>query len=393
MSTSAKRLFWISLIGTIAAVATHVYLTKHHYEFKYGQGSDGGICNISSTINCDMTTASSYSEFFGIPVSILGGLINFAFLLFLIGWRFPVVKPETQRALGGTLKLMASGIFAASVVMAVLSYGVLKTVCPACTTAYVLSLIVLISTWMMTEKGSLFSKLDVKLYPITAITILLFAIFINRNSLSSYNADDLDEMAQLQYEQWTMNPEKTVSPANALVKNPNPDAKMKIVEFADFLCGHCAHAFPLIKQFMSKHDDVEFSFQAWPLDGECNKAIPHSEGTRCLLARISQCAGQQGKPWETQEWIFKNQASLLSKEQVTAQLKENADSLGLSYEDLMACQDTDEIREIIRSQSNVGNDLNISGTPTLYVNGRKVPPGFSVPLLEKMYREIKKSAK
>ncbi len=393
MSTKAKRLFWISFICTIAAIGTHVYLTNHHFEFKYGGGTEGGICNISSSVNCDTTTASTYSEFMGIPVSILGGLINFAFLLFLLCWRFPVVKPKTQKALGGTLKLMALGIFAVSVAMGFISYVMLKTVCPACTTAYALSFVILITTWLMVGKGPLFSSLDVKLYPITMVAVALFALFINKNTLSAYNADEIDEMVKLQYEQWAQTPEKSLTPAAPLVINPNPNAKMKIVEFADFLCGHCANAFPVIKQFLDKHSDVEFSFQAWPLDGECNKAIPHSEGTRCLLARISHCAGKQGNPWKTQEWIFKNQRQLLSKDQVKSQLKDNAENLGLSYQDIMACQDTDEAREVIRDQANVGIDLNISGTPSLYVNGKKVPSGFSVPLLDQIYREIKKSAK
>ncbi len=389
MSKVSKQLFWMTFICTIAAIATHVYLTKHHFEFKYGQGSEGGICNVSSTVNCDTTTASSYSEVLGIPVAIFGGLVNFAFLLFLICWRFPLVKPETQRALGGPLKVMALGIFVVSVVMGFISYFMLHTVCPACTTAYVLSLLMLIGTWIMVGKTPMFSALDLKLYPITALTILAFAFFINKNSLSSYNAEEIQEMVMLQYEQWANTPEKSVVPAEPLVKNADASAKMKIVEFADFLCGHCANAYPIIKQFLAKRPDVQFSFQAWPLDGACNSAIPHAEGTRCMLARISQCAGRQGVPWKVQTWIFENQPNLMSQDQVKSQLKDKAEALGLNYDEVMTCQASEEIREIIRDQAQVGTDLNISGTPSLFINGKKVPAGFSVPLLDKIYRELK----
>ncbi len=387
MNTTAKRLFWISFIGTIAAIATHVYLTNHHFEFKYGQGSEGGICNISSTVNCDTTTASEYSEILGVPVSILGGLVNLVFLIFLLCWRFPLVKRETQVALGGSLKVLSLGIFAVSVAMGFISYFMLHTVCPACTTAYALSLLTLVTTWWMVGKGPLFSAFDIKLYPITVAVLAVFAILINKNTLSSYNAEEQTELVSLQFEQWANTPARSVVPVNPLVKNPNPQAKMKLVEFADFLCGHCAMAHPIIKQFLAKHPDVEFSFQAWPLDGECNKAIPHAEGTRCMLARISHCAGKQGAPWKTQSWIFENQRDLLSKDQVTNRLKEKASELGIDYETMMTCQDSEEARESIRGQANLGIELNISGTPSLFINGKKVPPGFNVPLLDKIYRE------
>jgi len=107
-----------------------------------------------------------------------------------------------------------------------------------------------------------------------------------------------------------------------------------------------------------------------------------------MLARISHCAGEQGKPWETQEWIFKNQRYLMSKDQVKTQLQANAPTLGLDLDNLLSCVDSDNAREAIRSQANVGTDLNISGTPSLYINGKKVPPGFSVPLLEKIYKDV-----
>jgi protein-disulfide isomerase/uncharacterized membrane protein len=388
MNATAKRLYWVTLICTIAAIATHVYLTRHHYDFKYGGGSDGGICNISSTVNCDTTTASVYSEVAGIPVAIFGGLVNFAFLLLLLCWRFPLVRPETAQKLGGALKLIATGVFAVSLIMGSIAFFHLKSICPGCTLTYILSLVTLICTWLMVGKGPLFSSLDLKLYPAIGAGVILFAIFINQNRLASYNAGEQMEMVQLQFDQWQQSPARSVEAADPLVMNPNPKAKMQLVEFADFLCGHCASAFPVIKQFMSRHPDVQFSFQAWPLDGACNKVIPHSEGTRCLLARISHRAGEQGQPWKTQEWIFSNQRQLLSQEQVTSRLQEAAPGLGLDYQKIMACQDTDQARDAIRAQADLGAELGINGTPSLFVNGRKIPGGFSVPLLEKIYRSL-----
>lgn len=390
MSAKSKRLFLITFIVTIAAIATHVYLTQHHYQFKYGESTEAGICNINSTVNCETTTASSYSEIFGIPVSIFGGLVNLAFLFLLILYRFPLVQRPTQIAIGSLLKIMALAIFAVSVVMAIISYGLLHTLCPACSTAYVLSLISLVTTWMMiSEKAPLFSAIHLKIYAILAGFILFFAFMIHKSNMRSYGGDEMNEIMQLQLEQWQNTPAKNFTPINAITMNPNPSAKIKVVEFADYLCGHCAHAYPIIHEFMELHSDVEFSFQAWPLDGACNKAIPNAEGTRCLLARLAQCADRQGQAWKTQEWIFENQRQLLSQDQVKNKLKEKASDLNLDYDKLFTCAESSEIRDIIRDQANVGTSLDISGTPSLFINGKKVPGGFSVPLLNKIYRKVK----
>ena len=381
-------LFWVCFLSTIAAIGTHVYLTQHHYNFKYAQVASDSICNISETVNCNRTTASAYSEFLGVPVSIFGGLINFLFLGLLIAFRYPITSKETRASLGGPIKLISLGIFATSIAMGALSYIVLHTICPACTAAYAFSAIGFVSAWMMVKNTPLFSKFDIKFYPIAMGLILVFAFFIHHNSLRKYGGPERLEFMKLQFTEWKNSPQKTIKLVSPLTMHPSEKAKMKIVEFADFLCGHCATAYPVIHNFVKAHPDVEFSFQAWPLDGECNKAIPHAEGTRCLLARISHCAGEQNNPWKTQRWIFENQRELMSKDMVQSKLKEKVTDLGLDQEKLMTCIESEAAREAIRGQAKVGSDLGIQGTPALYVNGKKVPAGFSIPLLEMIYQEV-----
>ena len=388
MNKKASWLFWVCATCTIAAIGTHVYLTNHHYNFKYGQVAAESVCNISSTVNCNRTTASPYSEVWGVPISILGGLTNLFFLFLLLVWRFPLAKPETQKSLVGPIRLMALGIFGTSVVMGILSYVVLHTICPACSGAYVLSLVSLVTAWMMTEKTTLFSVSHLKIYAGMAVFVLAFGKFIHHDTLKGYGGQERLEIMQLQLDEWKKAPEKNFTPIEPLTMNASKGAKMKIVEFADFLCGHCAMAYPVIHEFVKAHPDVEFSFQAWPLDGECNKAIGHSEGTRCMLARVSHCAGKQEVPWKTQEWIFKNQRNLMSKDLVEKGIADQAAIIGFNKDEMMACVNSDEAREAIRGQANVGTDLNIRGTPSLYINGKKVPSGFSIPLLEMIYQEI-----
>ncbi len=389
MNKKALWIFVVCALSILAAVGTHIYLTSHHYEVKYGVGADGGICDVNETVNCNVTTLSSYSEVFGIPVAILGALINLALFILLSIYYFGLANPSTRRSLAGSIRLISLGIFAASVVMAALSYGVLKTVCPGCTAAYVLSLITLVTAWMVTEKSPLFSKFDLKLYPVLAVSVLLISAIAHNSQINKYGGKERMKIIEAQLSDWHRTPEKPIEPHAPITMNSNPSAKMKIVEFADFLCGHCANAYPVLHSFVKSHPEVEFHFQAWPLDGECNSAINHAEGTRCMLARVSHCANEQGQAWATQEWIFQNQRYLMSKDMVQSQLQANAVTLGLDLDKLLSCVDSEEAREAIRSQSKVGTDLNINGTPSVFVNGKKLPAGFSRQLLQKIYQEIK----
>ena len=388
MSEKSKWLFRVAVISTVVSIAIHVYLTNHHYNFKYGQIVEESLCNINEKLNCDRTISSPYSEFLGIPISIFGGLINFALLCLLIGFLFPIVSPGIQKALKEPVKILSLGIFLVSLIMGGISLFVLKTLCPFCAITYFLSFVSFLCLWVALDKGFDFSFFHLKLFTGIFILALGFGFLFHNNSLRQYGGKELQEITELQFQTWFNATKKEFQLSSPLVMNPSKEAKMKMVEFADFLCPHCARISHIIHKFMENHTDVEFSFQAFPLDGECNSAIPHSRETPCLLARLSHCAGQQNQTWKVQSWIFENQRKLMVKDQVYKELKENFDSLGLKEEELMTCLDSEETRKIIKEQVEVAKKAEVTGTPTIYVNGKKVPPFNSIFLLEKIYSKL-----
>jgi uncharacterized membrane protein len=381
-------LFWICTISTIFAIGAQYYLTNHYYDLKYGNPEAGhSICSLNETINCNTTTLSSYSEFMGVPVSIFGALLNFALLILLFCSYFPIVSKQSQVKLNTPIKLLSLGLFLASLVMAFLSFFILKTVCPACSIAYVMSIIGVTTAWLYAGRGLKFDFFDIKILLATGIGVFVFAFFYHHNSLRKFGGKEIQEFAALQLEEWRNYPPKNIVLESPITLNATSQGKVKIIEFADFLCGHCAQAFPIIHAFVNSHSDVEFSFQSFALDGECNKAIERTSGIPCLLARISHCAGKQNKVWGTQKWIFANQQNLLTKEAIEERFKANSEELGLNYENLMSCADSDEVRKAITAQANLGSEIGITGTPSLFINGKKVPAGFNLPLLEKIYQE------
>jgi uncharacterized membrane protein len=94
---------WAPLTSTVlclAGLAASTYLTVEHYS-----SSTTLACPESPTINCLKVTTSSYSEFHGVPVALLG-------LLFFLGmtplclpvlWRWDNPWPQRLRLAGSTI--------------------------------------------------------------------------------------------------------------------------------------------------------------------------------------------------------------------------------------------------------------------------------------------------
>lgn len=387
-----QYLFWIGFFAVAASIAVHIYLANHHYQFKYGQDvADGGLCNINDNFNCNATTASAYSEVFGVPIAVFGGTVNLLLLLFLLGYRFPILARSTQEALVTPIKVISAGILLVSLLMGMVSLLIIKTICPMCATAYLLSFISFSSFWIYFGKSLALQAFDFKIIPVVGVLTLVLGFLVHFNQLRKFGGPEVTEIMKLQLEDFNNYPQKTITPVDAMVIHPNPEAKIKIVEFADYLCPHCATVYPMIHKFIKSHPDVEFSFQAFPLDGECNSAINFAEGTRCLLAYVAQCAYAQGKGFEAQDWIFQNQRDLISKDVVQLKMRDMIANLGMNEEELTKCTDSEATKNAIKGQAKVGIDAGIKGTPSLFINGKKIPSGFNIPLLEKIYMEVKKA--
>ena len=137
------------------------------------------------------------------------------------------------------------------------------------------------------------------------------------------------------------------------------------------------------------HPDARLIFAAWPLDGTCNTTIPSGDGTRCALARSVYCAEKEHKGWEAHDWIFEHQEIFTTLEALTQDLKKMADEEKLDYTALKSCMDSSEAKAAIEAGAKVGSDLKIEGTPSIFVNGKKLEFGQILPVLQKAYESIK----
>lgn len=147
-------------------------------------------------------------------------------------------------------------------------------------------------------------------------------------------------------------------------------AKVKMVEFADYACGHCRHAHPDIKKLVAEMGaSVQYIFIDFPLG--------NPDASR--VARGAFCANKQNKYWEYQDLGFTKPVT------ATAAL-DHAKALKLNEKDFNACLETKEAKDFVESGRTEGERVGVNGTPAFYINGKRFSGAPE-------YKELKESLK
>jgi protein-disulfide isomerase len=149
-------------------------------------------------------------------------------------------------------------------------------------------------------------------------------------------------------------------------------AKVKVVEFADFECPYCSRAAESMKEIEKRYGDkIEVSYRHFPLRSMHPNAQRASE--------VAVCAGEQGKFWEMHDELYGAQQDLEAA--VGAGLGAHAQKLQLDETKLTECLSSGRAAQIVEADFQLGNELGVEGTPSVFVNGRQVPGGATVDAL------------
>jgi len=139
----------------------------------------------------------------------------------------------------------------------------------------------------------------------------------------------------------------------------SPDARVTLVQYADFECPFCGRAFPELKRVL--HDlgrSVRFVFRHFPM-GEQH---PHAQSA----AEVAEAAGTQGKFWEMHDLLFQRQGAL-DDGHLLGYVRE----LGLDAERVERELERQVHRARVRDDIESGLRSGVSGTPMFFINGRR----------------------
>jgi len=136
-----------------------------------------------------------------------------------------------------------------------------------------------------------------------------------------------------------------------------------ILKYSDYQCPACKVVIPYERQLKADFGDlVTIEYRHFPLSGHQFAA---------LAARSFEAADIQGKGQEMHDLIFENQ-EVWSRGNAENLFNQFAEQIGLDVEKFKADRDSEEVIAEVDSQRREGNRRLVTGTPTYFINGRKI---------------------
>jgi protein-disulfide isomerase len=149
------------------------------------------------------------------------------------------------------------------------------------------------------------------------------------------------------------------------------NAAVTIVEFGDLQCPACKAAQPAIESLSASEPDARFVFQNFPLE-------MHNWAAKG--AAYADCVAQASNDafWKFISKTYETQADITA-ENADEKLTALADGAGVKGVDIAACASTPVTKAHVEASLALGKSVNVTGTPTLFINGRSIGNVSQVP--------------
>ncbi len=145
----------------------------------------------------------------------------------------------------------------------------------------------------------------------------------------------------------------------------NPDATVTLTEYSDFQCPACGQFNPVVEQVLATYgDQIRFEYKHFPLISIHQFALP--------AAKAAEAAGQQGKFFEMSKLLFQNQATWSVATNPQVYFIKYAEDLGLDLALFKIHMTSSILEDRIKRDFGEARDLNLTGTPTFFLNGQQM---------------------
>ena len=147
-------------------------------------------------------------------------------------------------------------------------------------------------------------------------------------------------------------------------------AQVTLFEYGDFECPACAAFFPQLQQLEQQYpDDLRVVFRHNPITSIHPNAF--------AAHRAAVAADNQGMFWEMHDLLYQRQQSWTAGQGIdlstaTDIFEQYAQDLGLDMDQYRADVESQETFDFIDSHLDAGSQLDVVGTPTLFLNGEEI---------------------
>ena len=408
------RGIYLAIPLTILGIFVSFYLFKLHIgSFGEGHWFLAG-CSISKAIDCKKVDASPYSVFLGIPVALWGMFFYIVILntsLFRI--LFEKVAGKIMTYMGLFLLIIGAIV---DIILFAISIFIIRSLCLYCFLTYVITFLLLYIFWkdskhIRAKSRSIFMKPKGRTSVIIMYALMTFigamivwvldakyshkygiiAKEIERNGgkVKKKSRDELEAKIKEYVNNFFTKKVEDVSWIKSELVMGSKNPKIVLIEFSDFECPFCrAFAMSLRKVYEKYKDELQIVFKHFPLSTDCNPHLTlNMHPYACELAYASMCAHKYGKFEE-----FYNLATNIQNEIGDNTYMNILNSIGITKKDYISCmkESKREIEKYISDDIEDGMKINITATPTIFINGRRIE-GFVPPIiLDEIFKRILK---
>ncbi len=362
-----RRLPWFLLaLLSFLALADSVWLAA----IQRNASSLAVYCHVAPGFDCLPALTSRYGRLFGLPLSSYA-VVNY--LLWLLLSVQPLFHPRRADRNALLLVVFSAGGSLFCAWLAYVSFFKLRSPCPFCLVLHLLTpLILLVSLLVFRRRSSPVAAIvreelgtilaDRRLVAGLAVAAALALAGI---PLANHVAREEQLDAEPQYREILEGRVPRMETLGELLgdrpfRGPG-DARVTIVEFADFLCPVCRDGRDLLDE-IARDEGVKFIFVPHPRSRECNPRAEVEKPGSCLAALVASYATPRGRLWEVHDALY-DDPGLLDEGR--------ADELAR----IAGAPDMAALRGDTRAVLDLQRDLGIAAmasvrhTPTLFVNG------------------------
>lgn len=346
------------------------------------------FCDVNTTFNCTEAYSSRFGAFGGVPVALFG-VIFFVFVFGLIAlcWRSVAAAPN----LAGYIFAVSTIGLAVVLYLAYASFVILKAVCVLCAGTYVavIGLFLLSGSTTRYPMTSLPARAlaDLRLLFRTpsalagALALVIAAgaavAWFPAQSVATVSAEaaaageQAPATAALTPDQLAQFEAYLAQQPRVPLLVPNEGAAVVVVKFNDYQCPPCRQTFLEYKPVFAKWakqqpGKVRYVTRDYPLERECNAFVNQDlHPAACEAAVAVRLAREKGKADAMEDWLFANQPSL------------SPASVRSAVQTVAGVTDFDArfaaTLGLVKADIAQGSGLKVSGTPTFFMNGLRLP--------------------
>jgi len=155
----------------------------------------------------------------------------------------------------------------------------------------------------------------------------------------------------------------------------DPNAPVLVEVWEDFQCPACQGYSQQIEPEVVKNyvatGKAHYVFHHYPFIDD-NAASKESDQS----ANASMCAAEQGRFWDYHDILFANWKGENEGAYSDKRLVAFAETIGLKMDDFNSCFGANKYKAEIQKDFQDGQQAGVSGTPSVFVNGTIIKPGF-----------------